>query len=149
LFRHAGGFFSGVLCGAILAASVHMQKHEAEMVRFVKRNRAELEAMPTLFLSVSLSEAGAEDMSKSAEDRAAADAQGLIQAFLDETGWHPRHIRAVAGALLYSKYNFLVRFVMRRIASKTGAPTDTSRDYEFTDWEAQERLVDEVVAETG
>jgi len=64
--------------GPVLAASVHTQKHEAEMVRFVKRNRAELEAMPTVLLSVSLSEAGAEDMSKSAEDgaRAAADAQG-------------------------------------------------------------------------
>ena len=94
--------------GPVLAASVHTQKHEAEMVRFVKRNRAELEAMPTVLLSVSLSEAGAEDMSKSAEDgaRAAADAQGLIQAFLDEAGWHPRHIRAVAGALLYSKIQF-------------------------------------------
>jgi menaquinone-dependent protoporphyrinogen oxidase len=137
--------------GAILAASVHMEKHEPEMVRFVKRNRQELEAMPTVFLSVSLSEAGAEDMAKSAEDRAkaAADAEGMIRAFLDETGWHPSHIRAVAGALLYSKYNFLVRFAMRMIARKVGAPTDTSRDYEFTDWEALDRLVDEVVAETG
>ena len=137
--------------GAILAASVHLQKHEAEMVRFVKRNRSVLEAMPTVFLSVSLSEAGAEDLTASAESRtkAAADAEGMIRAFLGETGWHPSHIRAVAGAHLYSKYNFLVRFAMRMIASKVGAPTDTSRDYEFTDWEALDRLVDEVVTETG
>jgi menaquinone-dependent protoporphyrinogen oxidase len=128
-----------------------MQKHQPEMVRFVKRNRAELEAMPTVFLSISLAEAGAEDRSKSAEDRAraAADAEGMIQAFLHETRWQPRHIRAVAGALLYNKYNFLVRFVMRRIASAVGAPTDTSRDYEFTDWEALDRLVDEILAEAG
>ena len=47
---------------------------------------------------------------------------------------------------MYSKYNFLVRFFMRRIAQKEGGDTDTSRDYEYTDWEALDRLVDEVAA---
>jgi menaquinone-dependent protoporphyrinogen oxidase len=60
-------------------------------------------------------------------------------------GWHPSKVRAAAGALSYTKYNFLVRFVMKRIAKAQGASTDTSRDHELTDWEALDRIVDEVV----
>jgi menaquinone-dependent protoporphyrinogen oxidase len=133
--------------GVIIAASVHAHKHEAEITRFVTRYREELEKMPTVFLSVSLSEAGAEDAEAPAERRlqAAADAQGMIDAFLEETKWHPSKIKAVAGALLYSRYNFLLRLVMKRIASKAGGDTDTSRDYDYTDWAALDRLVDELV----
>jgi menaquinone-dependent protoporphyrinogen IX oxidase len=53
---------------------------------------------------------------------------------MKETGWRPERVLPVEGALAYSRYNFLIRFVMKRIARKAGAPTDTSRDYEFTDW---------------
>ncbi len=56
-------------------------------------------------------------------------------------------MKPVAGALLYTKYNFLVRFVMRRIAKKGGPETDTSRDYEYTNWAALDKFVDEFCAE--
>jgi menaquinone-dependent protoporphyrinogen oxidase len=126
-----------------------MHKHEPEMIRFVKSNRATLEGMPAVFLSVSLSEAGAENKNVTLEHRAeaAADVEKMIRDFLDETGWHPAHIRAVAGALMYSKYNFLIRFVMKRIAKKEGASTDASRDHEYTDWEALDRMIDELLPE--
>ena len=141
-------FSLGAYSAAALAASVHLQKHEPEMTKFVRNNLTALEGLPTVFLSVSLSEAGAEDPTAPAESRAqaAADVEGMIQAFLKETGWHPRHIRAVAGALMYSKYNFVVRFIMKRIARQVGASTDASRDHEFTDWEALDRILDELTA---
>src|SRR4051794_10616920 len=47
-------------CAVILAASVHMGKHEREMLSFIKAHRAPLLDVPSMFLSVSLSEAGAE-----------------------------------------------------------------------------------------
>jgi menaquinone-dependent protoporphyrinogen oxidase len=133
----------------ILAASVHLGKHEPEMRAFVKRHLTDLEQTPAAFLSVSLSEAGAEDPVASPERRAlaAADVQKTIDDFLAETGWHPKHIRACAGALMYTKYNFLVRFVMKRIARVAGASTDTSHDHEYTDWEALDRLIDELQPE--
>lgn len=136
---------------AVIAASVHREKHEKEMVSFVKRFREELESMPTVFLSVSLSEAGAEDATATPERRAlaAADVRKLIDAFLKETGWHPSKVHGVAGALSYTKYNCLIRFVMKRIAKAQGASTDTSRDHELTDWEALDHIVDEVVPHGG
>ena len=48
----------------------------------------------------------------------------------------------VAGALLYTRYNFLVRFVMRQITKAEGGDTDTSRDYEYTDWDAVDRFAE-------
>jgi len=40
--------------------------------------------------------------------------------------------------------NFIVRAIMKRIARKAGAPTDTSRNYEFTNWTAVDRLAGEL-----
>ncbi len=136
---------------AVLAASVHQQRHESEIVNFVKRHRAELESMPTTFLSVSLSEAGVEDDEASRESRAkaAVDVRAMIDEFLDETGWQPSKIKAVAGALMYTKYNFLVRLVMKRIAKAAGESTDVSHDHVFTDWAALDVLADELTALLG
>jgi menaquinone-dependent protoporphyrinogen oxidase len=33
---------------------------------------------------------------------------------------------------------------MKRIARKAGAPTDTSRDHEFTNWPALDRFVEDM-----
>jgi menaquinone-dependent protoporphyrinogen oxidase len=132
---------------AILVASVHLGRHEPEMTKFAKLNMAELERIPAAFLSVSLSEAGAEHLSAPPDRRvqAAADVDRMIEVFLAETGWHPARIKAVAGALLYTKYNFLLRFVMKRIAGRAGGATDTSKDHEYTDWTDLDRFVDEFV----
>ena len=134
---------------AILAASVHIGRHEPEIVDFVKRHRAELEAMPAAFLSVTLSEAGAERANATPQEHArfVADVQGMLDRFFKETVWHPQCVKPVAGALLYIKDNFLIRFVMRRIARKAGAATDTSRDYEYTDWVALDHFVAELAQE--
>ncbi len=69
----------------------------------------------------------------------------IVDKFVAETGWRPRRIELVAGALPYTQYNFLVRFVMRRISKAEGGDTDTSRDYEYTDWAAVDRFAVEFV----
>lgn len=135
--------------GAVIAASVHAGNHEPEMLDFVKRHRDKLEELRSAFVSVSLGEASVEDESRTESERAKASAevQRVIDRFLGETGWRPTRVKAVAGALLYSKYNFFIRFMMKRIAQKASMATDTARDYEFTDWKAVDRFVDEVLGD--
>ncbi|HLJ23496.1 MAG TPA: flavodoxin domain-containing protein [Candidatus Acidoferrales bacterium] len=135
-------------CAAVLAASVHAGNHEKEMVEFVKDHRLELEGMPTAFLSVTLSEAGVEMPEKSAAERAsfANDVNTMLDKFYAETHWHPTVAKPVAGALLYTHYNFLVRLIMKRIARKAGASTDTSRDHDYTDWVGLDKFADELAA---
>jgi menaquinone-dependent protoporphyrinogen oxidase len=136
---------------AVLASSAHAGEHATEMVHFVKQNLGQLDQLPTAFLSITLSEAGVERRDATSEEHArfAADVQKMIEHFFEETGWHPTLVKPVAGALLYSKYSILIRFVMKRIAARVGAPTDTSRDYEYTDWEGLDHFVDEFTREVG
>jgi menaquinone-dependent protoporphyrinogen oxidase len=131
---------------AFVAASVHVGRHEPEMVAFVRDHRAELERLDAAFVSVSLSEAGAEDATATEHRRrqAAADVQRMIDDFVLATGWRSAHTRPVAGALAYRHYNVVIRFIMKRIARKAGGPTDTSRDHVLTDWAALDRFVDEM-----
>jgi menaquinone-dependent protoporphyrinogen oxidase len=72
---------------------------------------------------------------------------GVIDSFLRNSGWQPNRILPVAGALQYSKYNFLIRLVMKWIAKRVGAETDTSRDYEYTDWSRLDQFVNQFSAD--
>jgi menaquinone-dependent protoporphyrinogen oxidase len=133
---------------AVLAASAHGGNHEAEMIRFVKDHRPELESMTTAFLSVTLSEAGVErpDATPAEHARFVQDVDAMLTKFFTETKWTPNLVKPVAGALLYSHYNFLLRLVMRSIAKKSGGATDTSRDYDYTDWVGLDQFVEELAA---
>ena len=122
---------------AVLVGSVHLGKHERELVAFVKAHRDQLDSMPAAFLSVCGAEAGAEQgATPEGRAKSAAHVEEQLQSFMKETGWHPRHVRPVAGAFVFTHYNLLVRWVMKRVAKSEELPTDTSRDYDFTDWVA-------------
>ena len=58
----------------------------------------------------------------------------IVGGFLEQTGWQPVVTKQVAGALPYTRYNWFIRRMMKRIVAKAGGDTDTSRDYEYTDW---------------
>jgi menaquinone-dependent protoporphyrinogen oxidase len=143
-------------CSAVvLAASVHVGRHEREMIDFVRKQRERLDTMPNAFLSVTLSEAGVERKDTTPEEHArfAGDVRAMVERFVEDTGWRPEHVVPVAGALRYSQYNFVVRLIMKRIAREAGGSTDTSRDHEYTDWVALDEFVDvfsdEVKRRTG
>jgi menaquinone-dependent protoporphyrinogen oxidase len=54
----------GQYAAAVVAGSVHAGRHESELVRFVTEHIAELENLPSAFLSVTLSEAAPSDLTK-------------------------------------------------------------------------------------
>lgn len=119
--------------GALLGASLHMQRHQRRAYRFVGAHIDELNRLPTAFFSVSLAAASANPDEKAAALR-------IAEAFPDHQGWKPSMVLSVAGRLAYTKYGFLKKRLMQRIARKEGAPVDASRDYEMTNWEKVDRL---------
>lgn len=122
----------GSFDAVVVAASVHRQRHQESVERFVRENLRALQRVPTAFFSVSLSAAGR-------EPRQREGARACADAFLKTTGWRPGTVRLVAGALAYRRYGFFTRRVMQLIAWREGGDTDTSRDYEYTDWEQLRR----------
>jgi len=123
--------------GAVVGASVHVGKHQEYVVEFVNRHRDALAERPSAFFSVSLT-ASVEDE----EERELAEE--VIEEFLVDTGWHPNLTAAVPGAVQYSKYGLIKRFVMKRISKRAGKDTDTSRDHEYTDWEDVEDFAESI-----
>jgi len=130
----------------ILAAGVHLGHHEREMVKFVRARRRELEALPTLFLSVSLTEAVAADVHRPDDER--LEAQRAIRKVLDdfvlETGWRPGKAMPIAGALTETTYGPLTRLLIRKIAHRN-VPDEPTRQVVFTDWAALNVVVDNLV----
>jgi len=126
---------------AVMAAtSLHAGRYQAAMVDFLRRHRAALNRIPSVLVSVSLAAA-----SDDPEDR-----EGLArcaEVLFRETGWKPRWIEHVAGAFRFTQYDFLKRWAMKYIAWRRGQPTDTSRDYELTDWNAVDGFVERFVAD--
>ena len=122
---------------AIVGASLHVHRHQRAAAAFVGEHAADLNGRPSAFFSVSLAVA-----SESLAERNAA--ARLAREFAAAGGWHPEEIACLAGSLAYTQYSFFTRFIMKRIARRQGAPTDTSRDYEFTNWDEVARLADNV-----
>ncbi len=123
----------GVYDGIIVAGSIHVGGFQRRLVRWVRQHRREIAARPHIFLAVCL---GVLQQDPSVH----RELERILARFVRDTGWSPRAMRSVAGALIYSRYGFFRRWAMRRIARKAGGDTDVSRDYEYTDWEELRRL---------
>jgi menaquinone-dependent protoporphyrinogen oxidase len=113
----------------IVGASVHVGKHEDYVRDFVEKNREPLEGVPSAFFSVSLT-------AREHTDEARAQTREYVENFVQETGWHPDVVGIFGGALRYTQYGFVKCHLMKKISKDMGsADTDTSRNYEYTDWD--------------
>jgi menaquinone-dependent protoporphyrinogen oxidase len=117
----------------VVGASVHAGNHQREVRDWAKAHATTLNDMPSAFFSVSLSAAEDTDESRQAN-------QDYLDAFSEQTGWNPAQATTFAGALQYLEYDFMTKLVMRLMMKRDHRPTDTSRDYEYTDWEAVDRF---------
>ena len=119
----------------VVGAGVRVGHHSKHLVKLVRDYGGSIAARPNAFFSVCLSAGG--------PGAKPAAASGYIDDFIRATGWRPAAIGSFAGALPYSRYNPFVRFMMKLIMGANGGETDTSSDYEYTDWAAVERFAEE------
>ncbi|MFN3148030.1 MAG: flavodoxin domain-containing protein [Paracoccaceae bacterium] len=115
------------LDGAVLAGSLHAGHYQEALVDFVRDRRVELDRIATLFLSVSLSAAGAHP----------DDLKGLDECphrFQVATD-HSLSGEPAQGAE-GSRYDFFRYWAMRWIASQMDEEARSGEDREYTDWVA-------------
>jgi menaquinone-dependent protoporphyrinogen oxidase len=113
--------------GVVVAASVHIGSYQRPVRRWVEAHGEQLSRMPSAFLSVCL---GILEH-RPEVDR---DLQEMMQRFLGRARWRPTVVKQVAGAVPYTRYGWLKKWMMRRMVAKVSHDTDTTRDYEYTDW---------------
>jgi menaquinone-dependent protoporphyrinogen oxidase len=132
----------------ILAAGVHLGRHDREMVRFVRARRQELADVPALFLSVSVTEAAAEDLHRPDDERLEARRATLkvLDDFVLETGWEPWRAVPIAGAMDDAAPGSFGRMLLRTLLPRELAE-DATRGVVFTDWIALNGVVDGLVRE--
>jgi len=124
---------------AILCAPVHAARYPAAFAAFVRQEASWLNSIPSAFVSVSM-------LIRSEFEEEREEATHFPDALLKESGWKPGIINHAAGALRYTEYDFFKRWIIRRMAEHENAPTDVSRDHEFTDWTALSAFVTQFLA---
>lgn len=121
--------FDAVLVGA----SVNNRRHQPEVVAFVEEHREALSERPSAFFQLSFASAVPARWAREG-------AMDYVDTLVERTGWHPDQIGLFAGAVNYTQYAPLTRTLFKLASMVTTGDTDTSRDYEYTDWEAVERF---------
>ena len=113
----------------VFGASMHAGGLEGELLDFINSNAAVIRSQHRAFFLVLLSAATTD---AALRERSLTDARHKVGQQLDVDF---EDIEYIAGALAYSKYSRPVRWIMQRIARQHGEDTNTSQDYEYTDWQ--------------
>jgi menaquinone-dependent protoporphyrinogen oxidase len=113
--------------GIVVAASLHGGRHQRKVARWVRSHAHVLARKPTALVTVCL---GILERKPAVRQQIVS----IVERFCETSGWQPTMTKTVAGALLYTRYGWLKRWIMKLIVRKAGGDVDTSRDYEYTDW---------------
>jgi len=127
---------------AIVGGPVHMGKLPKPVVQFVTTHRDWLDKVPGAFFTVCMA-----INSKRPGSREQAIRYGTE--FLTQSGWRPRLNATFAGAVKYTQYDFITRFIMKMISKREGGSTDTTHDHEYTDWDSVAHFAEEIHAALG
>ncbi|OOF55326.1 protoporphyrinogen oxidase [Rodentibacter genomosp. 2] len=111
----------------IIGASIRYGHFSKTLDRFVVRNRVHLEQKRAVFFSVNLT------ARKEGKDN--PETNVYVRKFLQRTKWQPKLAAVFAGALLYPRYKWFDRVMIRFIMKITGGETDITKEIEYTDWE--------------
>lgn len=124
--------------GVIFGAAIRYGHYAPYVEGMVRDHREAIEARPNAFFSVCLTAGGPGARPKAA--------QRYVDELMGKTGWRPGAVAIFAGALRYRHYSLFTRAMIRLIMTITGGDTDTSREYEYTDWQAVDRFAEDFVA---
>lgn len=112
-----------------VVAPIYFARHPTIVSRFLRAHADFLGHTPCAFVAVSNSAVNPAAAVRNAARRGA-------EVFVKSTGVIPTAVLIAGGAVAYPRYGFLTRSIMKLIARREGAPTDTSRVHELTDWAA-------------
>lgn len=125
----------------VLGDSIHMQHHSKAIRAYSKAHAEAIAAMPSALFQVSMTSAAHDDE----HDR---EAHRYVAELLQEANLNPDVVGLFAGALAYTRYGWIKRRVMQKIAASEGQPTDADHDVEFTDWDDVDHFADDIAALT-
>jgi len=121
----------------IIGASIRYGHLNKALIKFLATFKEQLEQRPNGFFCVNLT--------ARKPDKNTPETNAYMVNFLADSPWQPQLKAVFAGALLYSKYGWADKFMIRLIMKITGGETDTSKDIEYTDWHKVDVFAKEVI----
>jgi len=110
----------------VIGASIRYGKYREEIFKFIKENEELLNSKDNAFFSV--------NVVARKENKNKPETNPYLIKFLNKISWQPKILDVFAGKIDYPKYKFLDKYAIKFIMWITKGPTDTSKVYEFTDW---------------
>ena len=110
----------------VIGASIRYGKYREEIFEFIKENEELLNSKDNAFFSV--------NVVARKENKNKPETNPYLLKFLNKISWQPKILDVFAGKIDYPKYKFLDKYAIKFIMWITKGPTDTSKVYEFTDW---------------
>tara|TARA_Y100000591_G_C21481861_1_gene520876 strand:- start:39 stop:563 length:525 start_codon:yes stop_codon:yes gene_type:complete len=111
----------------IIGASIRYGRYSEDLYKFINLNKEILDKKESVFFSVNV-------VARKPEKNT-PDTNPYIKKFLKISKWKPKKLGVFAGKVDYPNYSFLDKYIIKFIMFLTNGPTDTSKSYEFTDWE--------------
>jgi menaquinone-dependent protoporphyrinogen oxidase len=124
----------------VLGSRIRSERAARALIRYGRRYRAELEVRPTALYVVCLAAARVDG-----QDRA----RHYLERTIAELGWRPQETAVFAGGIPYLRYRRSLRWLMRLIAQRTGAPTDVGRNHDLTAWNEVAAFAQRLVGRLG
>ena len=111
----------------IVGCPVYLGDFPQLLMDWTWEHRDQLNMMPSAFFTVSLNAADPRPKARAIDDK-------VLRNYLVQTDFRPRFVASVGGALEYTRYGFFKRCVLQGVSAAAGGPTDTSRDFDLTNW---------------
>lgn len=116
----------------VIGASIRYGHFNPLVYQFIEQHYSVLNQKKTAFYSVNLT--------ARKPNRNTAETNPYVRKFLAKIKWQPTCVEVFAGALLYPRYTWFDRVMIRFIMKITKGETDTRKEYEYTDWLQVERF---------
>ncbi|MCW9699865.1 MULTISPECIES: menaquinone-dependent protoporphyrinogen IX dehydrogenase [unclassified Avibacterium] len=120
----------------IIGASIRYGHFNKLLYQFIEKNTALLNRKQTAFFGVNLT------ARKAGKDT--PETNSYVKKFLQRIHWNPTLCAVFAGALLYPRYGWFDRMMIRFIMKITGGETDTSKEIEYTDWQKVDKFAEQL-----
>ena len=120
----------------IIGASIRYGRHNRKIFDFIEKNLNIIEKKKNAFFSV--------NVVARKNEKNTPETNPYIKKFLSKTRWKPKKLEVFAGKVDYPNYSFLNKQIIRFIMFITKGPIDTSKSFEFTNWDNVKKFAQEI-----
>ncbi|OBW94155.1 protoporphyrinogen oxidase [Gallibacterium salpingitidis] len=120
----------------VIGASIRYGKFNPKLFTFIREHKQQLKAKQGALYTVNLTARKA--------DKNTPQTNVYTRKLLAKIAWQPQLVQVFAGALLYPRYTWFDRTMIRFIMKMTGGETDPRKEIEYTDWQQVRNFADQI-----